>query len=35
MTGDPMTRAEALEMEGSGWEGRLTDLGDGMEVEPT
>lgn len=35
LVGDPMTRAEALEMEGSGWEGKLADLRDGMAVEPT
>ncbi len=35
LVGDPMTRAEALAMEGSGWEGELSDLRDGKGVEPT
>ena len=35
LVGDPMTRAEALEMEGTGWEAKLADLRDGMAVEPT
>jgi Arc/MetJ family transcription regulator len=32
VAGDPMSRQEALEMEGSGWEGDLAELRD-EEVE--
>ena len=35
LAGNPMTRAEALAMEGSGWEGELAALRDGKGVEPT
>jgi Arc/MetJ family transcription regulator len=33
LVGDPMTREEALEMEGSGWEGDLDALRD-QDVRP-
>ena len=35
LVGNPMTRAEALALEGSGWGGELADLRDGKGVEPT